>query len=199
MAITRWRSCSSPERGELVAELGLAEQEDLDQRLAGDLEVGEHPQLFERRDRQVLRLVDDQQGALAGAIFLLEPVLDRVEQPSLLDRAGGDAEPLRGEAEHVVALDLGRDQADRVQPRAVDIGEQMLDQGRLAGADLAGDGDEALALRQAVAEIGHRLAVGAALEPEARVGRQLERLPGQVEMLDIHVSLLAPACARKCI
>ena len=58
-------------------------------------------------------------------MFLLEPVLDRVEQPRLVDRAGGEAELLRGEPKHVVALDLGRHQADRVQPRPVDMGQQM--------------------------------------------------------------------------
>ena len=82
---------------------------------------------------------------------------------------------------------------------AVDIGQQMRDQGRLAGADLAGDDDEALALGEAVAQIGHRLLVGAAVEPEARVGRQLERLSGQAVSLGVHVSLPLAAPVRRCI
>jgi len=113
-------------------------------------------------------------------------VLDRVEQARLLDRAGADAQALRDQAQHVVALDLGRDQADRVEARRVDIGHEVGDQGRLAGADLAGDGDEALALREAVAQIGHRLLVRPAVEPEARVRGQLEGLPAQAIMLGVH-------------
>ena len=188
--MTRWRNCSRPGAGELVAEFGLAEQQRLQQGAAADLEVGEHAQLFERRDRQVLRLVDDQQGALAGARLLLEPLLDRVEQPRFLDRAGVEPEPLRDQAQHVVALDLGRDQADRVQAGAVDIGQDMRDQGGFARADLAGHDDEALALGEAVAEIGHRLPVRPAVIPEARVGRQLEGLSGQAIMLGIHKQYL---------
>ena len=198
--MTRWRSCSRPGPGELVAEFGLAEQDGLQQRPAADLEVGEHAQLLERGDRQVLRLVDDQQGALAGAQLLVEPLLDRIEQPRLLDRAGVEAEPLRDQPEHVVALDLGRDQADRVQPGAIDIGQQMRDQGRFARPDLAGDDDEALALGEAVAEIGHRLPVGPAVEPEARVGRQLEGLSGQAVMLGVHIiSPCGRRSLRRCI
>ena len=130
--------------------------------------------------------------------IVLELLLDRVEQARLLDRAGVEPEPLGDEAEHVVALDLGRDQADRVQPRAVDRGHQMADQGRLAGADLAGDDDEALALGEAVAEIGHRLAVRAAVEPEARIGGQLEGLSGEAVTIGVHKTSPAGAPVRRC-
>ena len=50
-----------------LAELGLADQEALQQRLVAELEVRQHAQLFHRARRQVLRLVDDQQAALALA------------------------------------------------------------------------------------------------------------------------------------
>src|SRR3546814_7192892 len=69
---------------------------------------------------------------------------------------------------------LVRDEGDDPEPRGIDRIDQMADQRRLARADIAGDDDEALALRQAIAEIGHRLAVRGGLEPEARIGRSEE-------------------------
>ena len=40
--------------------LGLADQKALQQRLIAELEVGEHPQLFDRSRREILSLVDDE-------------------------------------------------------------------------------------------------------------------------------------------
>ena len=48
-------------------EFGLAEQQQLEQRMRAELEVRQHAQLFERLDRQVLRFVDHQQAAAARA------------------------------------------------------------------------------------------------------------------------------------
>ena len=45
---------------QLLAQPLLANQEDLQQRAALDLQVGQHAQLFERVQIQILRLVDDQ-------------------------------------------------------------------------------------------------------------------------------------------
>jgi hypothetical protein len=104
-----------------------------------------------RRDAEGLGLVDDEQSALAGTGFLAQPLLDQIEQARLGNAFDGDAETRSGETEHVVAFDLGRDEADRVQPLAVDGRHQMGDEGRLARADLAGDDDEAFALGEPVA------------------------------------------------
>src|SRR3546814_17907669 len=62
----------------------------------------------------------------------------------------------------------------------------MPDQRCLAGADIAGDDDEALALRQAIAQIGHCLPVRAAFEIESGIGRQLERASGEAIELIVH-------------
>ena len=60
-------------RRELVAQVRLADQDDLQQlRLLG-LEVREHPQLLERAEAEVLRFVDDQQDEPSG-----EPLIDQV-------------------------------------------------------------------------------------------------------------------------
>ncbi len=178
-----------PRPGELVAKFGLTEQHRLKQCAAADLEVGQHAQLFERRDRQILRLVDDQQDAPAGPRLLAELLLDPVEQLRLGDALAGEAEALADEAKHVVAFNLGRDDADRVQPLAVDRRHQVGDQCGLARADVAGDGDEPFALGQAVAEIGHRLLVGAALIPEARIRSELKGTVGKPVIVGVHPCL----------
>jgi hypothetical protein len=99
----------------------------------------------------------------------------RSRQLGLGGAFGCDAEPLRDQAQHVVALDLCGHDLQRIEARTVDLGQQVAPPSGFARADLAGDGDEALRLRQAIAEISHCLAMRAAGEPEARVRRQLER------------------------
>src|SRR3546814_14688161 len=60
---------------------------------------------------------------------------------------------------------------------------------RLAGGEIAGDDDEPLALRQAIAQIGHRLAVRPAFKIESGIGRQLERASGEAIELIVHRTL----------
>ena len=62
----------------------------------------------------------------------------------------------------------------------------MLDERRLARADVAGDDDEALALRQAEPEIRHGFLVRSAFEVKARVRRQLKRGRAQAVMVGVH-------------
>ena len=57
--------------------------------------------------------------------------------------------------------------------------EQAAHHRRLAGADLAGDDDEAFVLVQAVFEVRHRAPVLPAAEEERRVGIELEGLAGE--------------------
>ncbi len=169
-----------------LAEFRLAEQENLEQRMAAELEIRQHAQLFERRDREVLPLVDDQQSAAAGARLFAQILLHRAQQFGLALPFPFDAELFGDEAEQVVALDLRRHQLDRGQAIGVDRVHQMPDQRCLARADVAGDDDETFALREAIAEVGHRFAVGAAFEIEMRVWRQLERTPGETIELIVH-------------
>jgi hypothetical protein len=62
----------------------------------------------------------------------------------------------------------------------------------LPAPSIAGDDDEALALRQAIAEIGHSLAVSRRLEPETRVRRQLKRALAQTKMRLVHHRAFRP-------
>jgi hypothetical protein len=60
LAVTRCANCLQLVARDHLAQLGLAHQDQLQKLILVGVDVGEHPQLFEPLDRQVLRLVDDQ-------------------------------------------------------------------------------------------------------------------------------------------
>ena len=77
--------------------------------------------------------------------------------------------------QQIVARDLRRHDARNDIGVAVELRPKLLDQRGLAGADLAGDDDEAFLLRQPVDQMRDRPAVPARSEEEPAVGRQQER------------------------
>src|SRR5499425_166037 len=66
---------------ELGPELGLAHQQDLQELGGRRLEVGEQAHLLHRLGRQILRLIDDEHGVLAGALALDEEVVEGHDAP----------------------------------------------------------------------------------------------------------------------
>ncbi len=101
--------------------------------------------------------------------------LEALQQRGLAETFVGQAEPGHRQPEQILFGHLRRvDAGDRVGFR-VHLRAEPLDQGRLAGADFAGDDDKALALGEAIVQMGNRLAVPAAAEKESAVRRQLER------------------------
>jgi hypothetical protein len=117
----------------------------------------------------------------------MEIAFDLLQGRRLGEAFRRQAEALRGKTQHVVAFDLGRHDLDRRQPQRVDRLHQMPHQRRLASANVAGDDDETFTLRQAIAQIGQRLAMGGALEIIMRVRRQLERAALQSIKLFVHI------------
>ncbi len=65
------------------AKLFLSEQKTLQQRPVLNLKVRQHPELFHRTGRQVLRFVDHQQHPLPLAVRLAQKGLKLVEQFTL--------------------------------------------------------------------------------------------------------------------
>jgi hypothetical protein len=169
------------------AELRLAEQEGLQQRLVVGLEVRQHAQFFHRARRQVLGFVDDQQGALALVVDIAQELLQARQQVGLARAFVRQAEGRDHHAQRVVRIQVGVDDVggdDLVGGQAV---EQVAHQRGLAGTDFAGDDDEALALRQAVLEVGHGALVALAAEEEVRIGAQLEGLGGKSVVSLVHL------------
>ena len=125
------------------------------------MEVGEHAELLQGFDGEVLDLVDDDENAASAALIVEGEALEVAQEGCLVDAAGFDAEGGGDHAQGVVGLDLGGDELGGEILGGIELGEEMADEGGFAGADLAGDDDEALALVEAVLEIGDGLLMAA--------------------------------------
>ena len=108
-----------------------------------------------------------------------------------------DAEGLGNRPQQVVGLELRADDLRRHDGAHVEFLEQRAHQRRLAGADLAGDDQEALALVHAVLQVRKGARVPLAPEVEGRIGTQLEGLAGQAIEFFVHASLRGGETARR--
>ena len=167
---------------EPLLELGLADQEHLEQLVAAPLEVREQPDLLEQLAVEILRLVEQQYGALALAVDREQVALE-LDQRLGLGGPGRQAEP-EPQADLLEQLGAGErgvgDQRDVHPP--LPLLEHVVERGGLAGADLAGDQHEGLAVLDPEAQVGERLLVLGAGEHEARLMPCDERVLTQAEM-----------------
>src|SRR3546814_2594031 len=70
--------------GELAAKLRLADQEDLQQRAALVIDVRQHAKLFQGRDRNALRLVDDEDGPHIAAMHVEQEPFQHADNRRLI-------------------------------------------------------------------------------------------------------------------
>jgi hypothetical protein len=181
-------------RVELVRQLGLARDDDAQQLLLLQLEPGEQPYLFEHLARQVLCFVDDEQDLLAGGVLLDHEVLQHREQ---LDLA--HAERLEAELDEQGLQELDGRELRLADVREHDVfrqlGQERLDQRRLAGADVARDDDESVG--EPDRRLHVRLGAGVLLarEQELRVRRQAERRLNEFKQLAIHAGSSSPGAS----
>src|SRR2546426_2583017 len=180
-----------PELGETerVREFRLAHQQDLQELARRGLEVREQADLFQRRRRQVLRFVEDEDGVLARARALDEEVVQGHESLRRRLSALGDLQVLEDVLENAVegqgAIEDRRNRGLAVEPLP-----QGLEQGGLSGAHLAGQHDEALPFLDAVPELGEGLPVARTHIEEARVRGRVERLLRESVKRQIHATAL---------
>ena len=161
-----------------IAELRLAEQEYLQQGRRAKLEVGQHPQFFQRIDRKILRLIHHQKAAATAARFGMQEILDALQRRGLVQPACVDAEGFRRHMDHIQAIKLAGNNGCRCQAGLVHTLHQMADKRRFACADFAGDDNEAFALCKTIAKIGQCLAMRRAFKIELRVRRKLKWASG---------------------
>jgi len=83
----------------------------------------------------------------------MQEFFKRAQQLRLVHMIGIDVEMIGRDAHDILAVELRGDDIRSGQTRLVYGGHQMTDQRSLAGADIAGDDDEAFTLRQAIAKI----------------------------------------------
>ena len=174
-------------RLEQAAQLRLADQEALQQRMVAELEVRQHAQFLDSARVEVLRLVHDQQRMAPLRRQRGQEGLQRRDQVRLgaaglrRNAEGGD-----DRLQQLARLQLGADDLRRQHLLAVQPVEQHAHQRGLARADLAGDDDEALGLRDAVLQVGQRAAVAAAVEVERRIRVELEGRAAETEVGFVH-------------
>ncbi len=154
---------------EQVAQVRLADEDDLNElRLLG-LEVREHPHFFERRHAQVLRLVDDEQRQPPGVALRRRETARGRAADTACSRPGRGSRPKSS----MIASISSRASSIVFISRAIDVlrssaAQHRLQQRRLAAADFAGDDDEAGVALDAVAQMAERLLVDAARVEIAR-------------------------------
>jgi hypothetical protein len=172
-----------------LAQFRLPEQDHLQQLLGVGFQVGEQAHLFQRIDRQVLGLVDDQHHPLAVGIGLQQEAVERVDQRLAAAAAAPDVQP-QLLADRLQQLDRALPWVqDQRHPRVHgQLFQQQPAQRGLAGADLAGELHEAAAaaLVDPERQVRQRVPVALAEEHEARVrGDRIRRLV-QAVMREVH-------------
>ena len=163
-------------------QLGLANEDNLQQFLPL-LEVGEDPDFFEQRQRQVLCLVDDDDGEGLQRDERIEELVERVAEIGA--RGAGQAAALqvgeRHDAEvHEQHLQQVFARHERIghecrERPSIEMLQHRSNQRRLASTDLAGQDDEPFAAADTRQEFFEGRGVrGTAIE-EARIRREAER------------------------
>ncbi len=162
---------------EQLAQFRLADEDDLQQLLRRRLQVRQQPHVLEHLRRQVLRFVDDQDDAPALGVRREQAPIQPIDE--LLDAApvgSVDRNPeLLADAQQKFRGRDPRIQDDRDVGVLRHARQQRAHDGRLAGADLAGQLHETAGLVDAVQQVRERLGVPLAQVEIARVRRDRER------------------------
>jgi hypothetical protein len=181
-----------------AAQLGLADQHDLQQLALAGFQVGQQAQLLQHVGAEVLCLVDDEHAALAGRVALQQEGVQRVDvvldrDHAAVGRRHGDVELLADRLQQLRHRQLGVEDVGHMAAFGDLLQEAAAHRG-LAGADVAGQQDEAAARaahraaggRHAVQQVRQRLAVALAHEEVPRVRRDGERVLRQAEVVRVH-------------
>jgi hypothetical protein len=181
---------------ELVLELGLADQDDLEELARGRLEGGEDADLLEGLDAHLLRLVEYHHHRLALLPRGEEMLVQRGHELALGGTPPVDAEVVEDGADQLDVREVGVE-----DERALDVGGQLAQEraaeGGLAGAHVADEGHEPLLAGDAVEETGQDLVVAFRPEEEAWVGRENEGRILEAEECLVHRPTSRPSCRRR--
>ena len=170
---------------EPVAQFRLSHQDDLQQFAFIGFQIGKQAHLFEQLPRQILRLVNNQDGVLAIFDLLQEEAVDfghRFQAVQALDlqiQLHGDGfDELIGVQDRIENERGGEGGAELIEQSAAKCG--------FARADLAGQLDKALSFANAKKEVVKSLAMFGAEKQEPRIGCNVERRFFQSVIVQIH-------------
>src|SRR6266496_1257051 len=161
--------------GEDVAELRLSQKKGLQRRTVSNRQICQHAQLFQSREGQVLRLVDNQQGALPGDTIGTKELRQRTQHALFVAAGSLQTKARDDDPEKIGWRELRRRYLGGDILAGVQLLPDMLDERRLARPDLAGDHHEPVALAQPISYMRQRLAMRLAAKEEASVRCQAER------------------------
>ena len=178
---------------ELLAELGLTREDDLEDLLLRRLEVRQQAEVLQHRVVEVLRFVDQQRDVAPLAQLLEQELVQALQHVEPLAVVHRQVELAEDVLEDLVEGDVGVEDEHRTR-RLVEVVEQLLQQRRLAGAGLADECDEALALGDAVVQRRERLAVAGVQVQELRIGRDVKRPLLHLIEIAIHGQCARPFC-----
>ena len=172
-----------PEAG---SKLGLANEHDLEKLLA-PFQLREDANLLEQRQRQVLRLVDDEHGKRLQGHQRIEKFVQgitqvgsrgAVETPACQIPNRNHAKVDQQRLQQILAGDE-RVRHERRERPPVQLLQHRSAERRLACADFSRQDDEAFASPDSRLELVERRSVRGTPEQESRVGRETERLLAQ--------------------
>ena len=172
-------------RIELLVEFRLPRQDDAEHFFLGRLDAGEHPDFLEHAVREILGLVDDQEHLATGGELLDQELVERRDQLGLAHLERREAELDEHGLEEFDRGDLGLSDL-RDDDVFFQFPQEGLEQGRLAGSDLARDDHEPVGEpdRRFHVRLGARMVLRQV--EECRVRAQPERQFRQLEMFEVH-------------
>ena len=172
------------------AQLGLADEDDLQQLALAGFQVGQEAQLLQHVGRQVLRLVNDQHRVAPGAMRREQRGIERVDV--ILDRFHPGhrglvrhAKFVANGAQQLAHRELGVEDVGHIAVRRNLLQKATAHRG-LARPHLARQQHKTAARIQAVQQVRQRLAVPLAHEQVAGVGGNGERRVLKAEERGVH-------------
>ena len=173
--------------GQELPQLRLPDENHLQELLARRLQIRQEPDLLQDLAAEILGLVDDDHRPPAPRVRVEQVAVERIAEHleacglarmldvQLLAHSGQQLDGGEGGIEHHRHVHLGRQ-----------LLEQRAAHGGLAGADLAGELQEAAPGADAVEQMGERFPVTVRQVEIPRVGRDRERKLGEPEVGVVH-------------
>ncbi len=166
----------------------LADQNNLKQLVLLGFEVGQEPDLFEHRRRQVLRLVNDEHAVAAPRRGIEQVLVQRVHQFQRRIRGAVDAELPVDLFQQFDSAQRGVEDEGDVCLR-VELIQQIAADSRLACADLARQHHEPAVVLDAVEQVRESLLVLVAQIQKLRIRRQVKGLFSKTVEYFVHANL----------
>ena len=155
-------------------ELGLADEDDLEEFLLVGLEIGEKPDLLKHLKGEVLRLIDDEHDVAAGRDAREEDFIDLRDEIVMAIRMLRFTQIREDGLEHLGFVDAGVENERGIIMLDIEFIHQPAAKGGFAAADFTDEHDEALVFPDAVEQVLQRVVVRGTEVKEFWIGRDVE-------------------------